>query len=73
MNCWLTVSGNRWIKLLDKQMRRENRFIVLTADNFSGHAITYNPTNIQLEFFEPNLTSYVQPCDAGIIRCFKAH
>ncbi|KIK74167.1 hypothetical protein PAXRUDRAFT_76468, partial [Paxillus rubicundulus Ve08.2h10] len=28
--------------------------------------------NIQLEFFEPNLTPFVQPCDAGIIHCFKA-
>jgi hypothetical protein len=23
--------------------------------------------------FEPNMTSFVQPLDAGIIRCFKAH
>jgi hypothetical protein len=34
--------------------------------------ISYKPTNIQIEFFEPNLTPYVQPCDAGIICTFKA-
>jgi hypothetical protein len=43
------------------------------VDNFSGHYISYQPRNIQLEYFEPNLTPYVQPLDAGIIRCFKAH
>ena len=54
-------------------MRNERRHILLTIDNFSGHSIDYEPTNIQMEFFEPNLTSFVQPLDAGIIRCFKAH
>jgi hypothetical protein len=54
-------------------MRRQKRHIILTIDNFSGHSIAYKPTNIEIEFFEPNLTSFVQPCDAGIIRCFKAH
>ena len=53
-------------------MRAENRHILLTVDNFSAHSIDYVPTNIQLEFFEPNLTSFVQPLDAGIIRCYKA-
>ncbi|KIK80475.1 hypothetical protein PAXRUDRAFT_158586, partial [Paxillus rubicundulus Ve08.2h10] len=28
--------------------------------------------NIQIEFFEPNLMPFVQPCDTGIIHCFKA-
>jgi DDE superfamily endonuclease len=54
-------------------MRTANRTICLLIDNFSGHNVAYDPTNIQLEWFEPNLTSHVQPLDAGIIRCFKAH
>ncbi len=41
-------------------------------DNFSGHTIEYKPKNIELEYFEPNMTPFVQPCDAGIIRTFKA-
>jgi hypothetical protein len=53
-------------------MRRENRHIVLALDNFKGHLIQYQPTNIQIEFFNPNLTPFVQPCDAGVIRTFKA-
>jgi len=54
-------------------MHLQNRKIVLFIDNFSGHNIEYSPTNIRLEFFAPNLTPFVQPLDAGIIRCFKAH
>ena len=54
-------------------MRLHNRKIVLLIDNFSGHIIDYTPTNIQLEFFAPNMTPFVQPLDAGIICCFKAH
>ena len=53
-------------------MKCERRKICLSIDNFSGHKVAYEPSNISLEFFEPNMTSFVQPCDAGIIRCFKA-
>ena len=42
-------------------------------DNFTGHTIQYQPKNITFIYFEPGLTSHVQPLDAGIIRCFKAH
>jgi hypothetical protein len=63
----------RWIKKFDIQMRAAKRQICLLIDNFSGHNISYEPHNIQLEYFEPNLTSFVQPLDAGVIRCFKAH
>ena len=55
------------------KFRRQQRKILLWVDNFSGHEIDYIPTNIRIEFFEPNMTSFVQPLDAGIIRCFKAH
>jgi hypothetical protein len=54
-------------------MRGEGRHVLLLIDNFSGHFIQYQPTNVQIEFFEPNLTSFIQPLDAGIIRCVKAH
>jgi hypothetical protein len=63
----------RYIKFLDIHFRRQNRHIIYLLDNFSGHEISYKPTNIKLEWFAPNLTSYVQPLDAGIIRCVKAH
>src|SRR4051812_20006456 len=61
------------MKTFDLKMHEQNRKVCLIVDNFSGHDFAYQPTNVQLEFFEPNLTSFVQPLDAGIIRCFKAH
>lgn len=55
-------------------MRKQNRHVCLLLDNFSGHtAVAYKPQNVEVVFFEPNLTAFVQPLDAGIIRCFKAH
>ena len=64
---------NRWVKKFDLTMCSECQHILLVIDNFLGHKISYEPTNIQIELFKPNLTAFVQPLDAGIIRCFKAH
>jgi len=57
----------------DIELQLKNRQIALTLDNFSGHTIQYQPRNITLIYFKPGLTSHIQPLDAGIIRCFKAH
>jgi hypothetical protein len=59
--------------MFDLKMHQQNHNVCLTLDNFLGHDINYQPTNVQIEFFEPNLTAFVQPLDAGVIRCFKAH
>jgi hypothetical protein len=59
--------------MFDLKMQTEGRHVLLSIDNFSGHYIDYEPTNVEIDFFEPNLTSFIQPLDAGIIRCFKAH
>jgi hypothetical protein len=48
-------------------------------DNFSGHTpvekildhIRFRNTTIL--YLPPNMTSKIQPCDAGIIRNFKAY
>jgi len=71
-NLTLICHPNRWLKKLDLRMKHERREICLFIDNFSGHKVSYEPSNISLEFFEPNMTSFIQPCDAGIIGCFKA-
>jgi hypothetical protein len=48
-------------------------------DNFSGHIpLDQLPNHIQLRnttvfYLPPNATSKIQPCDAGIIRSFKAY
>lgn len=62
----------RWLRKFDADMCRQHRFVALTMDNFSGHYVEYDPSNVEVIFFEPNLTSHCQPCDGGIIRCVKA-
>ncbi|KAF9220335.1 DDE-domain-containing protein [Gyrodon lividus] len=70
---WMTaVLFEKWVKTFDIKMKQQNRYVLLIIDNFSGHTIPYELTNIQLKFFKPNLTPFIQPCDTGIICCFKA-
>ena len=69
----ILLTMNRLIKLIDIKMRSQNWHICLTLDNFSAHYVSYEPQIIWLVFFEPNLTSFVQPLDARIIHFFKAH
>jgi len=57
----------------DIELQLKNHQIALTLDNFTGHKIQYQPKHITLIYFEPGLTSHIQPLDAGIICCFKAH
>lgn len=57
----------------DKRMKAQNRYVVLLLDNFSGHDIAYAPSNVRIEFFRANMTSFVQPLDSGIIMTTKAH
>jgi hypothetical protein len=67
-----TLSPVRWIRNLDIKMRSQNRDILLLINNFSGHFINYIPQNIDIVYFTPNITSHIQPLDAGAIRCLKA-
>ncbi len=65
----VTESLFRWIQQWDIELQLQNHHIALTLDNFSGHTIQYEPKCITLVYFQPGLTSHVQPLDAGIIRC----
>jgi len=71
---WMTgeVFANA-MEELNARMKETNRKILLLLDNFSGHKWRNEMiTNIKVIFFSPNLTPFVQPADAGIIRCLKA-
>ena len=57
----------------DDELHREGHKILLLQDNFTGHIVPEGLTNIRVESFSANLRPHVQPMDAGIIRCFKAH
>lgn len=69
----VTDSYFRWIQQWDTELKQQNHHIALTLDNFAGHHIQYKPEYIKLIYFQPGLTSRIQPLDAGIIHCFKAH
>ena len=60
-----------WIQDWDKQLRRENRKILLLVDNCSAHPKVQGLTNIELRFLPPNTTSIIQPMDQGVIKNLK--
>ncbi|POW13403.1 hypothetical protein PSTT_03841 [Puccinia striiformis] len=74
---WMTATIMApWLQKLDNRFRREKRHVLLLLDNFSAHIKGMDGlclTNLKVEFLPPNLTSVLQPCDAGIIRAFKAY
>ncbi|QRV76993.1 tigger transposable element-derived protein [Ceratobasidium sp. AG-Ba] len=64
-----------WLAKFDADMRRQNRHVLLLCDNASSHKKPKpgQYPNVRVEFLAPRLTAFIQPLDAGIIRCFKAH
>ena len=64
---------NDYLEKLDRQMRLQNRHILLLIDNAPVHIIdeNINLTNVAVHFLPPNTTAHLQPCDAGIIKSFK--
>ena len=64
---------NKYLKLLNKKMKRLDKKILLLVDNATVHAVD-NPellTNITIHYLPPNTTGHLQPADAGIINSFK--
>ena len=72
---WMTTEiFHGWLSQFNSQMNSEKRNILLLVNNFSGNSLPKGGlSNIQLKFFSPNLTTHVQPMDAGIIKAFKSH
>ncbi|KZO92477.1 DDE-domain-containing protein, partial [Calocera viscosa TUFC12733] len=72
---WMTGHVfQRYLEAFDRQMREQGRKVLLLIDNAPSHIFDKSViTNIQVEFFPPNMTSRIQPLDAGVIRAFKAH
>ena len=68
-----SVLFEEWLDKWNGTLKAQNQHVLLWVDNFSGHTLPASITNIHMEFYSPNLTSHVQPMDAGIIQCFKAH
>ena len=55
-------------------MKRQEQNVLLFIDNARSHIFEANSlTNVQVKFLTPNLTSHIQPLDAGIICAFKSY
>ena len=72
---WMVQSVfSHYLNRLDSMMRKENRKIILLADNATSHkteeAIA-KLTNVRVYFLPPNTTSALQPLDQGIIYSLK--
>ena len=64
-----------WLLDINSQFRRRNKKIVLLVDNCPAHkldAVEARLDFVNVVFLPANTTSIMQPCDAGIIRNFKA-
>ena len=70
-----TVVYQGWLTEWDHKLQQKTptQRILLLQDKFSGHVVSDGLQGIHVEIFQPNLTAHVQPNDAGIIWCFKAH
>ncbi|KAG8699077.1 hypothetical protein FRC08_005517 [Ceratobasidium sp. 394] len=72
---WMVQSiWEKFLSDLNADMVRQNRHILLLVDNAPSHRHSPNDyPNVRVEPLAPNLTAWIQPMDAGVIRCFKAH
>lgn len=69
---WMTSSiFIEWLEDLNLLFSRQNRKILLLLDNAPVHPNYIEYSNVELFFYPPNTTSLLQPCDQGIIKCFK--
>jgi hypothetical protein len=74
-----------WVKDWNQKLQATTQKIMLIVDNAptymvqgvtseQEHGLKMFPlSNIKVTFLPPNVTAKSQPCDQGIIACFKAH
>ena len=63
---------NEWLKWLDNNISQK---LFLLVDNRPARTdgSSLDLKNFHIEYIPSNIPSHIQPCDAGIIRNFKAH
>jgi len=75
---WMTMFiWEDWLKKIKSYFLLRNRKILLLIDNCPGHNMSQELinqlTNVKVVMFAPNMTSNIQPLDAGIIHSFKCY
>ena len=74
VKAWMVMKiYQEWLHDWDEKWQQQDRHILLLQDNFSAHIKPDDLTNAHVKNFTANLTAHVQPNNAGIICCFKAH
>lgn len=69
---WMTGElFNEWIQLINVDMKKKQRKILLFIDNCSAHNSIPSLSNVKVVFLPANTTSKLQPLDQGIIKTFK--
>lgn len=72
-NAWMTTEiFQTWLTMLNAEMIKQSRKIVLVLDNASCHK-SLECSNVKLLFLPKNTTSLIQPLDMGIIKTFKTY
>ena len=71
---WMTGTiWQQWVKSFNSRMKRQNKEVLLFIDNCPGHPTMNGLSHVTIQYLPPQTTFHLQPCDQGIIRCFKRH
>ena len=71
---WMTGAiWQQWIKGFNSRMKQLDKKVILFIDNCPGHPEVNDLSNVTVQYLPPQTTSHLQPCDQGIIQCFKRH
>ena len=73
-NAWMDTSTfMRWFDEIfyPEVTRRTGQPVLLLLDNAPGHGSEFVRNNVTVKFFPPNVTSWKQPMDMGIIAALK--
>jgi len=73
---WMQVSiFNEILLILNNDIKNQGRKILLLIDNAPVHIILEETAekldSLKVELLPPNTTTFLQPCDAGVIHSFK--
>ena len=72
----LTTIFQEWFQEFDRQVGQKygGQRVLLLLDNCSSHKLeNLTLLYVNVYFLPPNITSKLQPMDAGIIMAFKKH
>ena len=71
---WMTAAiFEDWLIKFNHKMKNDNKKVLLLVDNAASQNTELQLSHVSLHYLPPNTTSFLQPCDAGIIRSFRCY